>query len=197
MRTMFFRSLALAVATLAVTSAAAGEERASRLLNSMEVGQLMARGEPADHVRLSDHFGALGDWHTAQVNRHKSMSEHFLGNANRNLPVGMSMHCNRLAEVHAQSATAAGQLADHHQTLSSATTATPPDHRALYEYFLTLATRYSADAKEHAALAQVYRGTRLAQVALHHDRLTVLARGSAKEATAAAVMHKDLAGVAR
>ncbi len=197
MRTIFFRSLALAVATLAVTSAAAGEEPASRLLNNMEVGQLMARAEPADHVRLSDHFSALGDWHTAQVNRHKSMSEHFLGNPNRNLPTGMSMHCNRLADLHAQSATAARQLAGSHETLSSATTAAPPDHRALYEYFLTVATGYSAEAKERAALAQVYRGTRLAQVALHHDRLGVLARESAKEATAAAVMHKDLADVAK
>jgi len=197
MRTIFFRSLAFAVATLTVTSAAAGEERASRLLNSMAVGQLMARAEPADHVRLSDHFSALGDWHTAQINRHKSMSERFLGNASRNLPTGMSMHCNRLADLHAQSAMAARQLADHHETLSSAATATPPEHHALYEYFLTLATRHSADAKEHAALAQVYRGTRLAQVALHHDRLAVLARESAKEATAAAVMHKDLADIAR
>jgi len=46
------------------------------------------------------------------------------------------------------------------------------------------------------ALAQAYRGTRIAQAAVPHDRLAALARDSAKEATASAKMHKQLAGVA-
>jgi len=46
-------------------------------------------------------------------------------------------------------------------------------------------------------LAQTYRGTRIAQAAVHHDRLAGLSRDAAKEATAAAEMHKGLAGVAR
>ena len=74
---------------------------------------------------------------------------------------------------------------------------TPADHRALEEYFLTLAKRDTAEANEHVALAQAYRGTRIAQAAVHHDRLAGLARDSAKEATAGAEMHKQLAGVAR
>jgi len=45
--------------------------------------------------------------------------------------------------------------------------------------------------------AQAYRGTRIAQAAVHCDRLVTLSRDSAKEATAAAAMHKDLAGGAR
>jgi hypothetical protein len=74
---------------------------------------------------------------------------------------------------------------------------TPADHRALEEYFLTLAKRYSAEADEHTALANAYRGTRIAQAAVHCDRLVTLSRDSAKEATDAAAMHKQLAGVAR
>jgi len=74
---------------------------------------------------------------------------------------------------------------------------TPADHRALEEYFLTLAKRETAEANEHVALAQAYRGTRIAQAAVHHDRLAGLARDSAKEATAGAEMHKQLAGIAR
>jgi hypothetical protein len=74
---------------------------------------------------------------------------------------------------------------------------TPADHRALEEYFLTLATRYTADANEHVATAQAYRGTRIAQAAVHCDRLVTLSRDSAKEATEAAAMHKQLAGIAR
>jgi hypothetical protein len=74
---------------------------------------------------------------------------------------------------------------------------TPADHHALEEYFLTLAKRYTAEANDHVTLAQAYRGTRIAQAAVHHDRLTGLSRDAAKEANEAAVMHKDLAGVAR
>ena len=42
-----------------------------------------------------------------------------------------------------------------------------------------------------------YRGTKIAQAAVHCDRLVTLSREEAKEATAAAAMHKQLAGVAR
>ena len=75
--------------------------------------------------------------------------------------------------------------------------ATPADHRALQEYFLTAAKRYTADATAHAAIAQSYRGTRIAQAADHCDRIVANAREAAKEATAAAAMHGQLANVAR
>ena len=79
----------------------------------------------------------------------------------------------------------------------AAKAATPADHRALQEYFLTLAKRYTAEASEHAAIAQSYRGTRIAQAAAHCERIVANAREAAKEATAAAAMHAQLAGVAR
>ena len=79
----------------------------------------------------------------------------------------------------------------------AAKAATPADHRALQEYFLTAAKRYTSDADDHAAIAQRYRGTRIAQAAAHCDRIVANARESAKEATAAAAMHGQLANVAR
>ncbi|HEY1303828.1 MAG TPA: hypothetical protein VGF24_09795 [Vicinamibacterales bacterium] len=79
----------------------------------------------------------------------------------------------------------------------AAKASTPVDHRSLEEYFLTLARRYTTDADNEAALAQTYRGTRIAQAAVHHDRLAGLSRDAAKEANAAAEMHKQLASVAR
>jgi hypothetical protein len=79
----------------------------------------------------------------------------------------------------------------------AAKASTPSEHRALLEYFLTLAKRYTADANEHATLAQTYRGTRIAQAAVHHDRLAALARDSAKGANEAAAIHKQLADIAR
>lgn len=74
---------------------------------------------------------------------------------------------------------------------------TPADHHAIEEYFLTTSKRYTADANEHAAMAQAYRGTRISQAAVHCDRLVTLSRDSAKQATEGAAMHKQLAGVAR
>ncbi|MEQ1574906.1 MAG: hypothetical protein ABL993_11740 [Vicinamibacterales bacterium] len=82
-------------------------------------------------------------------------------------------------------------------TALAAKATTSADHRAFQEYFLTLAKRYTADATDHAAMAQAYRGTRITQAAVHCDRLATLSKNSAKEATAAAAMHKELAGVAR
>jgi hypothetical protein len=79
----------------------------------------------------------------------------------------------------------------------AAKASTPAEHRGLEEYFLTLAKQYTAEANEHVALAQAYRGTRIAQAAVHHDRLAGLSRDGAKEATAAAEMHKQLAGIGR
>jgi hypothetical protein len=73
----------------------------------------------------------------------------------------------------------------------------PADHRALQEYFLTAAKRYAADANAHATMAQAYRGTRIAQAAVHCERLVGTGRDAAKEATAAAEMHGQFASVAR
>ena len=46
-------------------------------------------------------------------------------------------------------------------------------------------------------MALTYRGTRIAQAAAHCERLVTLSRDSAKEATEAAAMHKQLANIAR
>jgi len=96
-----------------------------------------------------------------------------------------------------QAGVGAPEPTDKELNALAAKASTPAEHRALQEYFLTLAKRYAAEADGHVALAQVYRGTRLALAAVHHDRLAGLARDEAKEATAAAEMHKQLANIAR
>jgi hypothetical protein len=96
-----------------------------------------------------------------------------------------------------QAGAGAPQPTEKELNAMAAKASTPAEHKALEEYFLTLAKRYTADANEHVTLAQTYRGTRIAQAAVIHDRLAGLARDSAKEATAAADMHKGLATVAR
>jgi hypothetical protein len=229
MRTVHFRSLSIAaVAVLTFAGSVAAQENPSGLLNTLEVQQLVKRGEPGDSARLAAHFTALAERYVAEAKRHMSMSQSFVGNPSRNLGTGMSVHCKQLADLNTRSATELRELATYHQKLASGATATPPaggarfeggagapaptdrelnamaakastpaEHRPLEEYFLTLAKRYAADANEHVAMANTYRGTRIAQAGVHCDRLVTLSRESAKEATAAAAMHKQLAGVAR
>lgn len=74
---------------------------------------------------------------------------------------------------------------------------TPADHHALEEYFQASAKRYRDAVNEHSAMAQAYVGTRMAQAAVHCDRLVRLSKDEAKEAAAAAEMHKRLAATGR
>jgi hypothetical protein len=229
MRTVHHLPSAIAAAALLVfAGTAAAEDKSTAVLNSLEVRQLVARAEPADNVRLAQHFSALANRYTAEAKRHITMSQSFIGNPSRTLGTGMSAHCKHLADLNTKSATTVRELAAYHEKLASGAPATPPnesgrfqagagapepterelnalaakastptEHRALEEYFQTLAKRYTNEANEHVTLAQSYRGTRLAQAAVHHDRLAGLARDAAKEATAAADMHKQLATIPR
>ena len=229
MRRLHFHSFAfVAAAFVAAAGTLAAQERPNALLNRLEVQQLVARAEPADHARLAMHFSALADQYTAEAKKHLSMSQNFVGNPSRNFGSGMSIHCKRLAELNTQSATTARELAEYHEKLTAGTRATPPrdgarfqggtgapeptgkdldtlaakaatpaEHRALEEYFRTLANRYTKASEQHVTLAQTYVGTRIAQASAIHDHLARLARESAKEATAAADMHKQLANIER
>jgi hypothetical protein len=229
MRTIQFRSFALAaLASVALTASAAAQDRASGLLNTVELRQLVDRGDPGDHAQLSAHFTMLGERYSTEAKRHTSMAQSYVGNPRGNLVAGMSVHCKRLADLNTQSAMTVRELAAYHQKAAAGTSATPPrggtrfeggagaqeptereldalaakastpaEHRGLEEYFLTLAKRYTAEATAHATIAQTYRGTRIAQAAVHHDRLVTLSRDAAKEANEAAAMHKQLAGIAR
>jgi len=230
MRTIQVRALAIGALTLfTFGGVATAQTQSSAVLNTLEVRQLVARAEPADHARLSAHFAALAERYTVEAKRHTSMSQGFVGNPSRQLATGMSAHCKRLAELNTQSAATLRELAAHHDRLAAgapstalrdggrfeggagapaptdqelsalATNArTPADHRALEEDFLTLAKRYTADADEHAAIAQSWRGTRVGtSAAVHCDRLAKQLRDAAKEASAAATIHKQLAGIAR
>lgn len=75
---------------------------------------------------------------------------------------------------------------------------TPADHRALAEYFMTVAEGHTMEAEHHTAMAQAYRGNanrRGGDPAVHCDRLVKLAREAAKEALAAETVHTQLATI--
>ena len=96
-----------------------------------------------------------------------------------------------------QAGAGAPEPADDELSALAARANTPADHHALEEYFQTAAKRYRDAVNEHSSMAQAYRGTRIAQAAVHCDRLVSLSRDEAKEAMAAAELHKQLAAAAR
>jgi hypothetical protein len=228
MRTVRFRSIAFAIALVVPAATAIAREQSSAVLNTLEVRQLVARGEPADNARLSAHFSALADGYAVEAKRHDLMSKSSVGNPSRNIGTGMSVHCKRLADLNRQEEATLRELAAYHDKLAggipaalpdntaryqsgagapaptdaelaalAAKAGTPAEHHALEEYFRTLAGRYAASAKEHAAFAAGVRSTRIEHTAAMHDRLALLARDAAKEATAAADMHRQFANVGR
>jgi hypothetical protein len=234
MRTVDFRSLSIAaVAVLMFAGTVAAQEKPSGLLNTLEVQQLVRRGEPSDSARLAAHFTALAERYVAEAKRHTSMAQSFVGNPSRTLGTSLSVHCKQLADLNTRSATELRELATYHQKLASGATASKPaggarfeggagasaptdqeftamaakastaaEHRALEEYFLTLAKRYTTEAADHKAMASTYRGLPRSPgwavgAAAHCDRLVILSGEAANEAAGAAAMHKQVAGVGR
>ena len=99
-----------------------------------------------------------------------------------------------------QAGAGARQPNDQELSKLAETAHTPADHQELAAYFVTLAKRYTTDASNHTAFARAYRGLPRGSntaMAAHCDRLAVVLREATKEATAAAALHKDLAGIAR
>ena len=94
-----------------------------------------------------------------------------------------------------QAGIGAPEPTDAELTVLAAKASTPTDHRVLEEYFVSASRRYTAEANAHVAMGQAYRGTRITQAAAHCDRLVTLSRHAAKEATAAAAMHKQFAAL--
>jgi len=139
----------------------------------------------------ADHCKRLAELNTQSAATLRELAAHHEG-----LAAGKTSAVPRGAARFEGGAGAPAPTAEELSALAAKAT-TPADHRGLEEYFQTLAKRYTADANDHATMAQAYRGTRIAQAAAHCDRLVAQARDSAKEAAAAAAMHKSLAGAAR
>jgi hypothetical protein len=216
-----------AVAVLAFSAAAQAQSKSSAVLNAIEVRQLVVRANPGDHQRLAAHFNALADRYSQESQRHATMTHsdgnpsrylamgnsphcHHLTVVNREsaaaarvlgahhlkLAKGAPSTSPREASRFERGEGARVATAEELGTLAAGARSAN-DHRALEEYFASLVNRYNREANEHVALAQAYRGTRLAAAAVDQDRLAALARVSATEASNAAAQHKQLADLAR
>lgn len=230
MRTTSIKPIVAACAlSLLAGGAALAQDQPTPVLNTLELRQLVDRAEPADHARLSAHFGALAERYATDAKQHERMAQASSGQAGKSSNVGLAAHCRTLAKADHELEQGARALATFHKEraagasvaapantrgLESGTGAAKPkddelaafaataaktnDHRALSDYFTTLAARYSADADSHTTMSVSYgSNSRLAGMVPHCDRLAKAARGAAKEAQMAASMHKELISAVR
>ncbi len=207
MRTVYFRSFAIAAAVLALGGTVAAQDASTRILNRLEVRHLVARGEPEDNARLIIHFAALADQFTAEATRHTSMSQGFIGNPSRNLGSGMSAHCKRLADLNTQEATTLRELAAYHNKLAAGEAARPPAGSARFQSgasapepthtdLAALAAKATTPA-DHRTLEEYFRtlAGRYAADADAHAAFAQALRGTRIEQSA--VIHLHLADVSR
>lgn len=211
-----------ALALLAVHASA--QTRPAAILNVLEVQILTGSTEPDDHARLSFHFAALADRYAATAQRQMEQAglsavqanrgavesslyyRHLAGlNAKSAATVrALATHHERLAaglessappeSARFQAGEGAPAPTDRELDILAAWARTPSEHGVLQEYYLTLASRHTATAVAHMAMALNYRGTRIAQAADHCERIAASSRDAARQATAMATLHRAFSG---
>ena len=187
MRTILARMMLAGAALLALTTAAAAQDRSS-LLTIIQVKELVASNRPADHARLRDHFAALADKYTTDARRYRATASTMSGNPNHPPAVPPGARWTTAAQQAEKSASLARELSAHNERLAagresqapadagrfeagegalaptaaqldefSANARTPAQHRSLAEYFTTVSDQQTAAAKRYTSLAQTYR----------------------------------------
>ena len=112
----------------------AAQAAQSPILTTLEVRQLIARGEPADHARLRAHFTALAEQYEADAKQHHSMAQVFIASPSVRVRAQSSAdHCKRLENLATQSAATLRDLATHHASLAAGVPSTAPKNAARFE----------------------------------------------------------------
>ena len=227
--TLFYRTLVAAATLLIVAGPTAAQSSSGLLnslevTRLVAAGTPEANATLAKHfAALADTYTAEAAAHQAMASAYVGNPNHSLGGNmsvhckkladlatesaktaremvtyHNNLAAGVAAEAPKGAAVFDAGAGAPAPTTEEVKRLA-ASARTAADHHALEEYYLTLAKRHTADAKEHAAMANSFRvsGQRRGSeyAAMHCDRLAKLARDAATEATAAATQHHQLANI--
>jgi hypothetical protein len=134
MRTIYLRATLMgALAGFVLASDTTTHAASSGVLNALEVQQLVASPEPADHVQLGAHFAALAERYAAEAKWHKAVSRAFNANPTRQATTQASAHFTRLADLNSQLARTLLELAAHHEALASGIVSAVPPGAAHFE----------------------------------------------------------------
>ena len=118
--------LITALAVPVLTGSVTAQDKPSAVLNSLEVQQLVKRGEPADSGRLAAQFAAHADRYVVEAKRHTSMAQSSV--ADLVLRSASCLQCALMPVARLQLGlpTKLRELAAYHQQLASGVAATPP-----------------------------------------------------------------------
>ena len=135
MKTRFASSIVLVVlAALTPASNLSAQNTPSALMNEAEVRQLLVRGAPADHARLSTHFTAMAQRYTTDATRHEAMGQAFSGNTKlAHMAASQREHCRQLTTRNLESAATLRGLAAHHAKLAAGGVSEPPKGSERFE----------------------------------------------------------------
>lgn len=179
----FYRLPIAAVAFVGAATLAAAQTP-SGVLNRLEVQKLVAAETGEASVALAAHFNALADRYTADAASHKAMGNAYKANANRSVATSAATHCERLAALAAESATAARGLAKYHQDVAGGRAAVLPKGAA--------ALHAGHGAPEPTA-DQLHKLARAARTRADHLELEEYFATLAKKDTAEADEHVAMA----
>lgn len=214
-----------ALTVVAFAGSVGAQQPAPQVLPAPQVRELMASQQPADHAKLRAHFEALSAQYAAEADRHTAFARASAGiprggasaSAHHNrlaanakesativrelathhgqLGAGVASTAPRNSEKFEKGAGAPARATEQQMLALAAKAQTPSEHGLLSEYYTTLAARYTADARDHRAMAQAYNGQNRVNTSAvaHCDRLVQLSNESAKEAQALAADHKQMA----
>lgn len=126
-RHAWYLFVAASVVALLPTRHLIAQGPAKGALTTAEIQQLIIRGEPGDHTKLSTHFAALADQYAADAKRHAAMRPAFAGNTKlAHMAASQAAHCQQLARRNEESAATLRALADHHRKEAAGVPSTPP-----------------------------------------------------------------------
>ena len=121
-----FYRIAVAAVVIVGMAVLASAQAPSGVLNKLEVQKLVAAETPEASVALAAHFDALANRYLADAANHKAMGQAYKANANRSAATSAANHCDRLAKLASDSATAARELAKYHRDLAGGKAAILP-----------------------------------------------------------------------
>lgn len=94
---------------------------AADLLSDEQAQELAATARTAaEHAQLQKHFSTLAAQYTTVADWHTRMARRYTANPNRRTHAGAARHCQRLARLARESATAANALAAEHEDIARA-----------------------------------------------------------------------------
>lgn len=149
-----FSRIALTALVSLAPVAVAMAQTPGGIVNKLEVQKLVADGTPEANATLARHFDALAARYDADAKRYKIVAQGYIGYATRGTGSGARAHFERLAELAAESAKDAREMARYHEQLAGGKVTAAPKGAAVFDSGAGAPEPTAAELKQLAAGAK-------------------------------------------